>query len=446
MRDTLRGWRSRNSATPTAPEQQLLEANRNLRQLLEDTSIPSTVREALAPEFADIERLSRKLRDEEIHIAAFGRVGAGKSSLLNALLGQAVFSTSPLHGETRDSQQSAWSEFTSAHVVLIDTPGIDELHGEERETLAREVAERADILLMVCEGDLTDSESRALDVLAGRQRPLLLVLNKSDRYTPTERELLLERLVQRTGQWLPADRILAAAADPRPETVIVQREDGSETETQRPRSPDIGELQTRLWQVLEAEGKTLAALNAALFASELDARVAQRIVEARRELATKIIRNYCIGKGVAVAVNPVPVADLLAAAGVDVAMVIHLGQVYGHSLSRREAAKLLVTIAAQMAALMGAYWGVNLVSSALKGVSAGLSTVLTGSAQGALAWYATLVIGRAAESWFALGKTWGADGPRETVRSILDGLDRDSIMAGAREDIAAMLKRPAQSQ
>jgi hypothetical protein len=90
---------------------------------------------------------------------------------------------------------------------------------------------------------------------------------------------------------------------------------------------------------------------------------------------------------------------------------------------------------------MGAYWGVNLVSSALKGVSAGMTTVVTGAAQGALAWYATYVTGKAAEAWFARGKTWGPDGPRATVRDILDGLDRDSMLREARREILATLER-----
>ena len=70
-----------------------------------------------------------------------------------------------------------------------------------------------------------------------------------------------------------------------------------------------------------------------------------------------------------VAANPVPVADLLAAAGTDVAMVVHLGNVYGFQLSRREAGKLLLTISAQMLLLMGAYWGMNMVSAAMKTIN-----------------------------------------------------------------------------
>ena len=87
----------------------------------------------------------------------------------------------------------------------------------------------------------------------------------------------------------------------------------------------------------------------------------------------------------------------------------------------------------------GAYWGINLVSSALKTVSAGLSTTLTVTAQGALAWYATYLTGAVAESWFSRGKAWGDGGPRETVRRILDSLDRDSILVDAREQIAELL-------
>jgi small GTP-binding protein len=429
----------RKATVPNLPDQHLLEANRNLRDLLEDTSIPSGVRVELETEFREIETISEKLRKEEIHIAVFGRVGAGKSSVLNALVGQELFSTSPLHGETREAQQVPWQAVEQGRVELIDTPGIDELDGETREILATEIARRADILIMVCEGDLTHREFSALRTLAARQRPLLLVLNKADRYDPNELDLLIARLRERCVEFLPPERILTAAADPRPETVIRVAEDGSESEISRTRSPDVNKLRALLWSVLEREGKTLAALNAALFASELDSRIAQRIVEARRTVAERIIRNYCIAKGLAVAANPVPVADLLAAAGIDVALVVHLGDVYGFRLSRREASRLLLTIATQLVALMSAYWGINLVSSALKTVSGGLSTALTATAQGSLAWYATCVTGAAAESWFARGKSWGSAGPRETVRLILDSLDRDSILATARQEIADML-------
>jgi GTP-binding protein Era len=418
----------------------LLEANQHLQDLLRDTAIPSVVKAELSAEFEEIEAISRKLDQEEIHIAAFGRVGVGKSSILNALLKQDIFKTSALHGETRSEARQSWCTIKEGRLVLIDTPGIDELDGEAREEMARNISRRADVILMVCEADLTDSEFRALNELCKTGRTVLLILNKSDRYNSTEIVLLMQRLRQRCEIILPADRIIAAAAEPRPETVIRAREDGKEEEFQRSRLPDIESLKELLWDLLEKEGKSLAALNAAIFASELDQKIASRIVAARKSVAEKIIHNYCLGKGLVVAANPVPVADLLAAAGTDIAMVVHLGEIYGFSLSRREASKLLLTISAQLLALMSAYWGMNLASSALKTVSAGLSTAVTAAAQGALAWYATYLTGKMAETWFARGKSWGKTGPRDTAQAILANLDRESMIASARNDILARIK------
>ncbi len=427
-------------AKKNKPEQHLENAHQQIQTLLTDTSIPASVRQELFQEFSEIEAISEKLQNSEIHIAAFGRVGTGKSSILNALLGREIFSTSELHGETRVQQRSDWDAVNFEHVVLIDTPGIDELDGEAREELARSVARVADIVLMVCEGDLTVTEFQAVCDLAQKKRPLILVLNKSDRYSQTELGTILTHLQKRCSGIIEPGNILAASANPRPENVIRVDEHGDESPAERARQPDVGRLKARLWTILENEGKVLAALNAALFASDLDGRIAGKIVEARKAVAERIISNYCLAKGLVVAVNPVPVADLLAAAGTDVAMVIHLGNVYGFQLSRREASKLVLTISAQMLLLMGAYWGVNMVSAAMKTMSAGMSAALTAGAQGALAWYATYVTGQAAKSWFAKGKSWGTEGPRATVNEILDSIDRDSILHAARDEILGKLK------
>jgi len=435
----VRNPKKRGKTGKTESDWFLLEANQHLQDLLRDTGIPSVVKAELSAEFEEIEAISRKLDQEEIHIAAFGRVGVGKSSLLNALLQEDAFTTSTLHGETRHEGRKSWCTIREGHLVLIDTPGIDELEGEVRAEMAKNISRRADVILMVCEADLTDSEFRALHELCKARRTVLLILNKSDRYNSTELEFLMQRLQQRCEAILPVERIIAVAADPRPETVIRISEDGSEEEFQRTRPPDIASLKGHLWDLLEKNGKSLAALNAAMFASELDQKVASRIVTARKSVAEKIIRNYCLAKGLVVAVNPVPIADLLAAAGTDIALVIHLGEVYGFSLSRREASKLLLTISAQLLALMSAYWGMNLVSSALKTISAGLSTTLTAAAQGALAWYATYLTGKMAETWFSKGKSWGKTGPRDTARAILAKLDRESMISTARNDILSRL-------
>lgn len=428
------------SDRPRDGDEHLVRAAHSLRELLRDASIPLSVREALAADYAQIELMLDKLEHGHIHIAVFGRVSVGKSSLLNALLGEAAFDVGVLHGTTGTADHRRWTEAQSHGVHLIDTPGINELSGEEREKLAFDVAARADLVLFVVDGDMTSIETEALGQIVATQRPVVLVLNKADRYTRDQREALRRKLVERTRGWVAAENIVEVMAQPTTERVIRVGEDGSEMEVLRERAPDIDALRARILAILEAEGKTLAALNAALFAGKLADEIGARLTAIRQELAGRVIRLYCIGKGVAVALNPVPAADLLAAAALDVALVMHLSRIYGLPLTRTEAGKLLATIAGQLVALMGAVWGVHLAASALKLASAGFSTALTAVAQGALAWYATVLVGRAAEKYLAQGKSWGESGPKRVVADIVAGLDRDSILREAKEEILQRLR------
>jgi len=265
------------------------------------------------------------------------------------------------------------------------------------------------------------------------------VLNKRDLFTAEEQEQLLASLRKRTDGLIDASHIIAAAAQPRPQSVIEADADGNEITTQRVRAPDVEELRVALWDILDAEGKTLAALNASLFAADLSDQVGRRILAARREIGDRLVRTYCVGKGIAVAFNPVPVADLFAAAFIDVGMVVHLSRVYGLPLSRREAGSLVGVIVAESAALMGTVWALHFVSSALKVGTAGLSTIVTAGAQGAIAYYSTYVVGQVASRYLGQGKSWGEGGPKHVVKKILNSLDRDTVLADARREIQARL-------
>ncbi len=438
-------WPSNSSATnaSNSGDNHLQLARESLRELLEDPRVPESVREELAGDYQQLEVLLRKLEQEEIHIAVFGRVSVGKSALLNALLSQTRFTTSPLHGETREVAMGQWSEYRDGNVLLIDTPGINEVEGEARERLAAEVAGRADLVLFVVDGDLTATERNALQLLEDRHLPVLLIFNKIDRYSLQQQQEILESLKQHASGLVNEEDIVTASADPSLQVVIRVAEDGSETETSRQPQVDVEAVRTRLWQILEKEGKSLAAVNASLFASDIGDQIGESIMQAKRHMGAQMIRTYCIAKGVAVALNPVPVADLVAAVVVDVSMIVHLSRLYGLPLNRGEAKELVMVIGAQMALLMGTVWLVNLLSSALKFGTGGLSAVLTGTAQGVLAYYSTYIVGQVAERYLAQGKSWGEGGPKLVVREILDSIDRDTLLAEAKVDIRQRLKKQA---
>jgi len=440
----LPGWpwkkKSRPPGTVDGGAGHLTLARESLRELINDKRLPPGVRESLAHDYGAVQAMLDKLEHGHLHLAAFGRVSTGKSSLLNALIGEQRFTVSPLHGETRHSSMQAWREVEAGGVYLIDTPGLDEAGGEQRETLAKEVAGRADLVLFVVDGDITETELDSLKTLLSKGRPVIIVLNKRDLFTAAEQEQLLGSLRARTQGIVDPEHILAVAARPRPQTVIEIDSAGKEVTSARVREPDVDGLRVLLWDILDAEGKTLAALNASLFAADLSDQVGRRILAARRELGDRLVRTYCVGKGIAVAFNPVPVADLFAAAFIDVGMVVHLSRVYGLPLSNREAGSLVGVIVAESAALMGTVWALHFVSSALKVGTVGLSTVLTAGAQGAIAYYSTYVVGRIAAEYLAKGKSWGEGGPKQVVKRILDDLDRDTVLRDARREIRARLK------
>ena len=249
-------------------------ARESLRDLIADERVPEEVRDSLAEDYLQVQTMLDKLEHGHIHIAMFGRVSVGKSALVNALLGEQRFVTSPLHGETPTIQRGQWHEFHDGNVYLIDTPGINEVDGVAREQLAHEVAGRADLILFVVDGDLTQAELDALRGIAELRRPLILVLNKIDRFSQPERDSLRAALLDHSTGLVHPDNLVFAAAQPAPQWVVRVDERGVETEEQRQRPADIGALKTRLWQILDSEGKTLAALNASLFAGGLSDQVA----------------------------------------------------------------------------------------------------------------------------------------------------------------------------
>ncbi len=418
-----------------------MQVRTSLEALLDDPRVPEAVREELADEYRSVADMLDRLENGHVYIAAVGRVSAGKSSLLNALLGWPAFATSALHGETRRADREVWRESDDGHVFLYDTPGIDEVAGEGREALALRTAASADLVLFVADGDLTRGEYQALQAVSAERRPVILALNKADRYTEDERERLLARLREHAAGLVGAANVLACAADPAPRRVILVDADGSEREREEQPPPAMTDLVERLWGVIEQEGKALAALNAGLFASRLSDRVSERITVLRRDIARRLTDAYALGKGVAVAVNPVPVADLAGAAALDVTLILHLSRVYGLPVTRREAGRLVAVIVAQLSALLGAVWSVNLFASLAKLGTGGAATALTASAQGAVGYASTWILGRVAEDYFRRGGSWGERGPKRAVEAVLEELDTEALLAQARADIRRALRK-----
>ncbi|GAB5046611.1 [FeFe] hydrogenase H-cluster maturation GTPase HydF [Thermodesulfovibrio sp. TK110] len=125
-------------------------------------------------------------KSQRLHIALFGRRNAGKSSLINALTGQALAIVSDVPGTTTDPVVKAMEILPLGPVVLIDTAGIDDVGelGELRKKKSYEVLEKTDLVLLVIDPEkgFGEFEKDVVERAKETQTPVIYVINKIDLY------------------------------------------------------------------------------------------------------------------------------------------------------------------------------------------------------------------------------------------------------------------------
>lgn len=436
------------------------QATESLQSLVSNLDLSHSERSGLEAEIEDLQGMLDKLEQSRVQIAVFGLVGRGKSSVLNALLGDQVFETGPIHGVTRaihgvswevcDQQESELVRVTIGHqgqaqIQLIDTPGIDEVNGQQRAALAHKVAKQSDLILFVIAGDMTQVEYEALSLLRAESKPILLVFNKIDQYPDTDRMMIYEKIRdERVKELLSPDEIVMAAACPLvPEGVL--QPDGSLGVKLVRGEPQVEDLKLKILELLDREGKSLVALNTMLYADTVNERLVQRKMEIREGKGNQIIWNSVRVKGLAIALNPVTAIDLLSAAIVDVVMILNLSKLYGIQMTQQGALNLLQKIAIAMGGISAGELFANLGLSSLKGLL-GLATPVTGGvalapylsvaiSQAAISALSSYGIGQVTKEYLANGASWGPDGPKAVVSLILSGLDESSILNRIKEEL-----------
>ncbi len=404
-------------------------------------------KQKLQGEFHQLQEMLRKLTAGRIEIAVFGEISTGKSALINALVGQAVAQVDVRGGWTKEVWHVAWEGsgycvpgLADSQVVLVDTPGLNEVGGQARALMASQAAQQADLILVVTDSDLNETEYTALAALAQVHKPIILVLNKIDLYSREQRDRLLHVLSgERVADLVPAQNVIPAAADPREVEYVVEGPDGAQRREWRKPAPDVEQLKVRILEVLAAEGKELLTLNAAMYAADKSDRIAAVRVALRDRRARQVIASYAGLKAVAVAFNPLAVADVLGGTAVDLAMVVTLAHVYGLELSTMHARRLIASIAKAAGWVMLGEVTTHILSSSFKGLTFGYGTVLTAVPQGAAAGYGSFVVGQAAKYYFEHGASWGEEAPKVVVRRILQEIDKSSVLDQLKAEIRAQL-------
>ena len=128
-----------------------------------------------------------EVKDDSLKIAVVGKPNAGKSSLVNRLLGQERSIVTPIAGTTRDAVDTRFERDGRAYTI-IDTAGIRRKRSVEDDVeyysvlRAFDAVRRADVCLLVVDAaeGITEQDVRIIGFVHEQGKPSVIVMNKWD--------------------------------------------------------------------------------------------------------------------------------------------------------------------------------------------------------------------------------------------------------------------------
>ncbi|MBT2143451.1 MULTISPECIES: GTPase [unclassified Rhodanobacter] len=279
---------------------------------------------------AELGELDRRRASARVYVALFGEISTGKSSLIRALAPQAQVASDVRGGTTQAVGHYDGQLPDGRTLVLADVPGSREAGGEAHETLAREEALRAHVVIYLCAGDLNRSQADELRWLADFGKPLLLVLNKADQWSSSELDQLLARLRRHARGIAGAVLAISAGGSERYQRQLA---DGSTESVERQRRPAIEPLLQALERLTAPGADGLEDLRENAVLAGLHQRTGTLEAQARAEEAERIVRKYARRAIVGALAAVAPGSDLVIQGVLATGLTRALAELYGVKVS-----------------------------------------------------------------------------------------------------------------
>ena len=273
---------------------------------------------------SELEELDRRARSEELYVAVFGEISAGKSSVIHALADEATPQIDVIGGTTRAISHYR-GEIGGTALTLADVPGSHEVGGLAREQLARDEALRAHIVLYVCAGDLTRDQDAELRWLRGFGKPLILALNKADQFSDAERDALQTILRERYATSTDAQIVISAGGSERFERRLP---DGRREQVQRERLPDVAPLRRLLSSFAASGAKSLEPAREAAVLTSISSQADTLESASRERDAQAIVAKYTKRAVVGAMAAVMPGSDLVIQSVLAAALIRELAKRY----------------------------------------------------------------------------------------------------------------------
>ncbi len=226
----------------------------------------------------------------QVYVAIYGEISSGKSSLIAALIPDSEIAIDVRGGTTQAVKHYQWHADSGDRIILADVPGLNEVENPSAQASAREEALRAHIVIYVCDGDLTRDQWSEIQHLVEFNKPLIVAINKADRYSDSDLQRIKDQIKQRFAALNPVDVVSVQAGGE--EEIVEVSASGQEKTRQRPRPAKIESLVNALQNQISLQGDRLNGLrDTAVFrlaAGKLD----QAVSEHRRKSAQQLVEKY----------------------------------------------------------------------------------------------------------------------------------------------------------
>ena len=378
-----------------------------------------------------------KSEKKELQVSVYGRVGVGKSSLLNALMEKQIFPTDIVNGNTKTIKSVKWCQrFKSLNKVeLIDSPGIDEINNTNKEEINFHCLLDTDLILFVIDSDITRIELNYIEELLRHNKPILLVLNRCDQWNERETKLILSSIHKKLSFYKQKIKIALVASSPRKAKI---KADGTVRSEQK--NPKVDILKRELKDIIDKNGELLLCINSLRIAEQFYKSLKENRLLKKKEAAQSLIGKYAALKASGVAINPFLMIDLVTGVAFDSALVIQLSKLYGLEVGGPEARKLVKKLGLQNSLLPTAQIGIQIILNIFKQIlfvaaplTGGLSLAPTAPiaiVQAGLAIHTTKLIGRLAAYKFLIGTNRKEGQPGLMLKYLLHKNSDFRIMLG----------------
>ncbi|MCF6287910.1 MAG: 50S ribosome-binding GTPase [Proteobacteria bacterium] len=241
----------------------------------------------------ELAELDKRRSQEMFYIALYGTVSAGKSSFIQALLPAQQIKTDVLSGTTKTI-----AVFKYKNLAIIDLPGLDDVYDDVRndiheadtniEQLALDETLRAHVVVFLTDSDFTQTEMQVLTKLKQTKKPLVIALNKSDRYAATEQVQIIAALKHKTDKQYPVALIATGGL----ETIIYQDAQGKQHKKVQARPANIQPLLDAIEKVVANNPVILNRFRDAAILMLAQQKLNQAQIEFNRQQAELIISSY----------------------------------------------------------------------------------------------------------------------------------------------------------